>query len=440
MDILLEIPWYIQRQPLTAGAAWLAWGLLVLIVTGGVGLFLFYRNRQEREKQALTAETDHLREEMEKLWQLSDAMNWSLPIKEAMIKMIRAVKNIAGAHRAQIYLLDVTQENLFAIAEEEDLLIVPGFNQVPKSLGRLPILFDRIEPVIIEDLLKPHPDDVVLPEVINDGNLSLIVIPLYVEREILGIMGIYFDYYIDWSKEKVELFSSIGRMIGKNLKNAKNSDNLRELAVLQERTHISQDLHDNFSQLTSALSLRAEGARLSLEENNLENTRRDLERIIDTAHEVQQSLRNEMISLRSGIDEKSDLMPLVRDSVERFKQLSNITVVLDDAELPGPVIVPAQVGSQFLRILQEGLSNVRRHSQASQVVIRTRLCGQRLCLEIEDNGRGFDPATVSPEHLGLQVMQERARDVGGRISIQSIVEGGTRIQVELPIIPMQGAK
>jgi signal transduction histidine kinase len=104
------------------------------------------------------------------------------------------------------------------------------------------------------------------------------------------------------------------------------------------------------------------------------------------------------------------------------------------------VIVPAQVGSQFLRILQEGLSNVRRHSQASQVVIRTRLCGQRLCLEIEDNGRGFDPATVSPEHLGLQVMQERARDVGGRISIQSIVEGGTRIQVELPIIPMQGAK
>ncbi len=287
MYFSLEFAPSIQRQPLSAGGAWLLWGLLMVIVIGGTGLFLFYKNRQEQEKQKLIAEADHLRDEMEKLWQLSDAMNWSLPIKEALIKMIRAVKKIAGAHRAQIYLLDVSQENLFAIAEEEDLLIVPGFNQVPKSLGRLPIVFDRIEPVIIEDLLKPHPDDVVLPEVINDGNLSLIVIPLNVEREILGIMGIYFDYYVDWSKEKVELFSSIGRMIGKNLKNAKNAENLRELAILQERKHFSQELHDNFSQLTSALSLRAEAARLSLEEGNLEKTQHDLERIIDTAHEVQ---------------------------------------------------------------------------------------------------------------------------------------------------------
>jgi signal transduction histidine kinase len=438
MYFSLEFAPSIQRQPITAGGAWLLWGLLMVIVIGGTGCFLIYKNRQEQEKKKLIAEADHLRDEMEKLWQLSDAMHWSLPIKESLLKMVQAVKKITGAHRVLIYLFDVPQEFLYAIAEEEDLKVLAGFELVPKSLGRLPVLFDRLEPVILEDLGKPLPEDVVPSALIKDGNVASIVIPLFVEREVLGFMDLLFDRYIDWTADRIEIYSSFGRMIGRNLNNAKNAENLRELAILQERKRISQDLHDNFSQLTSALSLRAEGARLSLEENNLEKTRRDLGRIIDTAHEVQLSLRNEMIGLRSGTDEKSDLMPLVHDCIERFKQLSAILVSLEDQGLPKPVLVPAQIGSQFLRILQEGLSNVRRHSQASQVVVRIKECRYRLCLEIEDNGRGFDPASVSAEHLGLQVMQERARDVGGKVSIHSNLEGGTCIQVELPMIPTQG--
>jgi len=439
MHTSLKLPQVIQPQLVQTGAAWLPWGFFFLFAVGGLILFLIYKIKQDREKQKIIAEASRKRDQLEKLWQIRDAMDFSLPLEKSLLKVIIKVKEITEARRSFLYLFDIGDEYLYAIAEEEDLKIFSEHSLIPKSLGRLPIIFKNLRPVITENMHTPHPTDRFdYSHYIADGNLSAIAIPAYEKQEVLGAVALYFDRPMDWTDERVEFLSAIGLLVGSYIKNAKISENLRELGILRERKNLSQELHDNFSQLTSALSMRAEAARLSCEEGDLVKTRVDLDRIIDTAQEVQRILREEMIGLRAEIDEQSDLMPLVRECLERFRRLSDISVVMEDAGLPDKIIVSTQVGSQFLRILQESLSNVRRHSCASHVVIRIKESGHRLCLDIDDDGRGFDMATIPNDRLGLHIIRERAENVGGKVIIRSSVDRGTRIQVELPVIPNQG--
>jgi PAS domain S-box-containing protein len=86
------------------------------------------------------------------------------------------------------------------------------------------------------------------------------------------------------------------------------------------------------------------------------------------------------------------------------------------------------------RIVQEGLNNARRHSQSKKVRVELRAVGGRLRIDVQDWGVGFDPAAVQGEHFGLQGIQERARLLGGAATIQTAVQQGTHVTVELPLV------
>ncbi len=92
--------------------------------------------------------------------------------------------------------------------------------------------------------------------------------------------------------------------------------------------------------------------------------------------------------------------------------------------------------AQALRLLQEALTNVRKHAQARRVMIAARREDATFVLEIIDDGRGFDPATASPSdwpHFGLATMRERAASVSGTVEISSQPGAGTRVRFRLPV-------
>ncbi len=110
-----------------------------------------------------------------------------------------------------------------------------------------------------------------------------------------------------------------------------------------------------------------------------------------------------------------------------------VHLVMDD-EFSAEISV--EVASQLLRIIQEALSNVRRHSDASQVIIQCLVEAEMLCVSISDNGRGFYPAQsakAGKQHYGLQIMRERAESVGGTLRLDSQPGQGTRIVVRIPV-------
>ena len=96
---------------------------------------------------------------------------------------------------------------------------------------------------------------------------------------------------------------------------------------------------------------------------------------------------------------------------------------------------------QLLRIVQEALTNVRKHSQASCARVSFETDEDKAVITIEDNGRGFDPSHIGQdgqEHFGLQMMRERAESVGGALDVSTQCEQGTRIVVRLPLSRIGG--
>ena len=101
-----------------------------------------------------------------------------------------------------------------------------------------------------------------------------------------------------------------------------------------------------------------------------------------------------------------------------------------------PATTLGDAGTQILRVLQEALTNARRHSGAGNVTVRLSEDGNDLVVEVDDDGRGFEPGTTTPG-VGLRSMRERAATLGGKLEIESRVGLGTLVRVRVPL-PREG--
>lgn len=135
----------------------------------------------------------------------------------------------------------------------------------------------------------------------------------------------------------------------------------------------------------------------------------------------------------------SGLAEIVEDIVIQHESFTSGTVTLTmNSALPESVSLPVKIA--LCRILQESLSNVRRHAGVENAIVKLSAKKKRLILEVSDQGRGFEPpplsgpqATEKQEHIGLRGMRERAALVGGKLSIESHPGAGTRVRFEVPI-------
>lgn len=212
----------------------------------------------------------------------------------------------------------------------------------------------------------------------------------------------------------------------------------RLLAVAEEEIQrIVLDLHDGpvqdiFAALSQLTSLRArmstaesaaEGAVLSLAVALLESSLREIRGLLST--------------LRGPAFAERGLPEVLAEPVVEHEALTGAAVRLDLGAAPR---VPLRVKIGLYRILQEALSNVRRHAEVATASVCLRASSRRIVLEISDEGRGFDPpplsgpeATQRPEHIGLRGMRERAVLMNGSLRILSRPGRGTRVRVEIPV-------
>lgn len=135
------------------------------------------------------------------------------------------------------------------------------------------------------------------------------------------------------------------------------------------------------------------------------------------------------------------LLPSLRLYAERYMEMTNIKVkfnIVGDVE---SLRLPASVEIQLMRIVQEALTNVRKHAKATEVSVALERNDSKLQVTIVDNGQGFEltrlPSTGWPR-FGLQTMRERAEAVGGSLNIYASIGHGTRVEVQVPVLPQEG--
>jgi signal transduction histidine kinase len=202
------------------------------------------------------------------------------------------------------------------------------------------------------------------------------------------------------------------------------------LAIAQERNRLARELHDSVAQTLYGLTLQAEAANRKLAAGQLEAVSDYLNFFRDSAQQTLLETRLLIFELRPPILDEVGLTAALRTRLEAVESRSSLDYQLDLAEVER---LPSQVETGLYRITQEALNNILKHARASQVNLSLQQNGERIRLEIRDDGVGFDLEARTPHGYGLQGMRERAEQLGGSFNLQSKPQGGTTIIVEAPI-------
>lgn len=214
---------------------------------------------------------------------------------------------------------------------------------------------------------------------------------------------------------------------------------LQSQTILRERKRLSREIHDGTAQTVSVLHWRVQLLRRRLAEMDINlNEVGELERLAERAH---QDMRDSLELLRNYTGNGSILSHL-KDYLEHFKEETNINFVLD-AETT-ELHLEALVELELLRICQEALTNIRKHSGAHNVQIKIKSVDGHYRVNISDDGRGFDALAYYRDgaHVnghGLAVMRERVESIGGKFRVLSLPGQGTEVQVEVPANPRRGS-
>lgn len=201
-----------------------------------------------------------------------------------------------------------------------------------------------------------------------------------------------------------------------------------ERAALEERSHLAREIHDGLAQHLWFAKLKFE---------RLAATIPDEDRPL--ASEVGQALdsaiveaRQALVTMRTSLDTDLPLAEMLKRSVDDFGQRSGLRVTFSvGAGLPSAL--PPRQQIEVLRVVQEALTNVRKHADATVVRVRADTNGRSLMVSVADNGKGFDP-NAPGEGLGLQGMEERARLLGGTFRLTSEPQGGTTVELTVPLL------
>ncbi len=216
------------------------------------------------------------------------------------------------------------------------------------------------------------------------------------------------------------------------IENARLHDEVRRLAVVDERERISRDLHDSAIQSIYAQTLSLDDVP-DLVSEDPEEARRRVDEAVDALHGVIRDIRNFIFGLRPVLLESGNLADGVEHLATELRRNGGVavTVAIDD---PGNRLagLPIETVAELLAVVRETLSNIARHAQADATSVTLRSTGGPLRLEIADNGRGFDAGRGAERgHHGLANMRTRVEALGGRFEIESMPDAGTRIIVTL---------
>ncbi|HWQ23845.1 MAG TPA: GAF domain-containing sensor histidine kinase [Gaiellaceae bacterium] len=266
------------------------------------------------------------------------------------------------------------------------------------------------------------------------GLHALCALPLRQRQETVGVLAIAArDARAFTSPEERRVLEGIAEQIALGVQNARLHERVLDRAVLEERERIARELHDGLAQVLGYINTQTLAVKKLLESGRERDASAELDAMAAVSREVYADVREAIVGLRTP---PKGLVPAIRAYLSRVPGMDGCTVALHaDEDAEWPALVPS-AEIQLVRIVQEALSNVRRHAGASRVDVTVQASDESVSVEIADDGRGFDPHLLDRTgwpRLGLQTMRERAQALGGEFEVRSAPGQGTRIAVRVPV-------
>ena len=367
---------------------------------------------------------------LEIIYDVAASINVSRDLDDLLTRFLHTLKEVVNARAAVVRL--VTEDNQMRLVASTGLddAVIQREQYIPAATCLCGTAYNQGQVLYEHDVR--HCDQIIGHTFFDDSKtFGMIAVPLQYRDRTLGVYNLFVEAEsLIESEELNELLTSIGRHLGMAIEKSRLDDEANRLSIMEERTRIAHELHDSLAQTLASLRFQARVLDENLRKGEEPAVWHELEKIEINLDEAYAELRELITHFRAPID-KRGLVPAVQQLVNRFRNQTGIAIFLQQEW--NIVQLPASIEVEALRIIQESLNNIRKHSQAHNVRVIVRSTPQGECdILLEDDGVGMntqaDPDTHR-DHYGLHIMAERAKRINADLRIESEPGEGTRINL-----------
>lgn len=347
-------------------------------------------------------------------------------VEEVLQRLVDSARELAGARYAALGIPDEDGGFVRFLVSGMSEELIASLGPLPRSHGMLGAMLETAGAYRGVDI-HTHPRFRGWWPSEHPDMRSFLGVPISAEAEVIGAFylteKIGGDQFSDDDQQLIELLAAHAAIA---ITNARLLERSRELTILSERNRLALELHDVVSQKLFGLILQGEVVLDRLGDDRL-SALAPAERMVGLAREALEELRALIMGLRPPQLERDGLREALRKEIELLARAHGAHVELLGGAAPPPA--DARRDLAILRIVDEALHNALRHAVAGRITVRLHERG----VEISDDGGGFDPsdASLRSHHLGLTSMEERAAELGGRLTIDSRPGEGTTVRFEL---------
>lgn len=366
---------------------------------------------------------------LEILYDVAASINISRDLNDLLIRFLHTLKDLTKARAAAVRLLTNDQHMNLIYSIGLDEKVVEQEQMIPLQRCMCGKVATEGEVMCQEDISTCG--EYAGQAFFTDEDVQMLAVPLQYRGRTLGVYNLFVDKSVlDDLEDTNALLTSIGRHLGMAIEKAHIDNEAKKLSIIQERTMLAHELHDSLAQTLASLRFQVRVLDETLQQSADFEAIQEIEQIENSLDEAYLELRELIAHFRAPIGQRG-LIPSLEKIIKRFRDDTGIATFLQKEWQHASL--PTNYEMQVLRIIQECLANIRKHSEAHavRVILRCDAAGNYMVL-VEDDGVGFDKPILDGhpgEHVGLSIMEERAQHLGGRVRIESEPGDGTRIQL-----------
>ena len=283
----------------------------------------------------------------------------------------------------------------------------------------------RGEPVIWT-LAELPTDSTVRERIATLGVEQVIAIPLMAKGRLVGSLNLSTNQSRTYPPEQVAFLKTIGQQIGVAIENASLYERAEQTAIATERNRLARELHDAVTQTLFSANIIAD-VLPRIWKRNPDEGMQNLEELRQLTRGALAEMRTMLLEMRPESLERVDIKSLLTQLADAFNGRVRVPVNL---AIHGECELTHEVKLVFYRVAQEALNNIAKHSGARQVELHLECQPGQMNLSITDDGLGFDPDSITSDHLGIAIMRERASSIGADLKIDSQPGQGTTIELD----------
>lgn len=426
-----------QLEIIIPPPVWQRWWFILATATalfgGAAGGYRWRIKRMEahtRELEALvterTFEIERRRQVAEGLREILIILNSNRSLKESLDYIVGQAAQLMGASDALVFRYDAARLTPVIISGAPPLT-----GDLPGEDGLVQALVQG-EPLVAPDVrAASHLGHSALLQ--PESHRAVLALPLSQSEGLYGGLVLRFTQARTFSKEDLVLAATFADQAALAVANDQLRAHAEEMAAANERSRLARDLHDAVTQTLFSACLIAESLPVIWKQDYAEG-----QALLYELHRLTRGalaeMRTLLLELRPTTLLETNLSELLRQLAAAAAGRMGIPV---QVSIQGSAALPAEVHIALFRIAQEALNNVVKHARATEVRVDLHYdvadgvtaiaSSKNVRLRISDNGRGFDSDAVSPHHLGLTIIRERAQAIGAVLHLESRSDSGTQV-------------